>query len=283
MEPKLRITKDTITIDTKTALRGEDVLHLTNASATDRQTGQDLTDKLLVNMADVHLGQAGTYQAAISLLDENGGLKTLRKITININASNTSDTSEQEDMTEKAPEPKSVQKSRESKVPLSQTSKPSKNKKGWVKKIIYLVLALLAVYLIWTGISYYHTRQQLADQGNQITELQRKNNSLGDELDTANTQLKELRQNYKQLKTAVNGYQKDEAGYRQQYLNQMRQVSQSLAGLKQQLDNQTQQTGILYNILNGRLNNLQTTVDRLQNVQSADQAQQVLDNYKWYK
>ncbi|WP_079578640.1 hypothetical protein [Ligilactobacillus acidipiscis] len=63
----------------------------------------------------------------------------------------------------------------------------------------------------------------------------------------------------------------------------MQQVSQSLASLKQQLDNQTQQSGLIYSILNGRLDNLQTTVNQMLSVQSADQAQNVLNNYKWYK
>ncbi|SFV39840.1 hypothetical protein LAC1533_0420 [Ligilactobacillus acidipiscis] len=56
-----------------------------------------------------------------------------------------------------------------------------------------------------------------------------------------------------------------------------------MASLKQQLDNQTQQSGLIYSILNGRLDNLQTTVNQMLSVQSADQAQNVLNNYKWYK
>lgn len=292
MKPELTITKDLITIDTRSALNGEDVLHLTNAHAIDERTGQDLTAKLLVNMANVQLGQVGIYDATISILDENGSLQPLRQISIKIVASN----NEQNGFAQQTSQP--MQTSRRQATPANEqeqpvqrdteqektgSKKPRKKKRHWFKRIIYALLAILTIYLVWTGISYYQTRQQVDDQGRQIGELQRKNDSLGDQLDTANTQIKELRRNYKTTKNAVKNYKKDEDGYRQQYLAQMQQVSQSLASLKQQLDSQTQQNGIIYNIMNDRLGNLQTTVNQMLSARSADQAQDVLDNYKWYK
>ncbi|KRN75900.1 hypothetical protein [Ligilactobacillus acidipiscis] len=293
MKPELTITKDLITIDTKSALNGEDILHLTNAHAIDDRTGQDLTSKLLVNMADVKIGQVGIYDANISILDENGNLQPLRQIAIKIVAAGNGNeqdyfsqpTRRQTQSTQQQATPKYAQQQPAQNLQQEQmdAKKPRKKKKHWGKKIFYVILGLLAIYLVWTGISYHQTRQQVDDQGRQIGELQRKNDSLGDQLDTANTQIKELRQNYKTTKDAVKNYKKDEEGYRQQYLSQMQQVSQSLASLKQQLDNQTQQSGLIYSILNGRLDNLQTTVNQMLSVQSADQAQNVLNNYKWYK
>ena len=300
MKPELTISKDVITIDTKTALNGEDILHLTNARAIDDRTGQDISSKLLVNMANVNLGQAGMYDATISILDENGSLQPLREIAIKI-VENTADQNAynqqpQQNMRRRSAEPtQQPQQSKAQQQPQEQSmqedeqaanneqQKPRKKKKGCLKKIIYLLLGILAIYLVWTGISYHQTRQKVDDQGSQIAELQRKNDSLGDQLDTANTQIKELRQNYKTTKNAVKNYKKDEDGYRQQYVSQMQQVSQSLASLKQQLDNQTQQSGFLYNVLNGRLDNLQTTFNQMIIAQSAEQAQNILDNYKWYK
>ncbi|GEN47720.1 hypothetical protein [Ligilactobacillus pobuzihii] len=300
MKPELMISKDVITIDTKTALNGEDVLHLTSAKAIDDRTGQDISSKLLVNMTNVDLGQAGMYDATISILDENGNLQPLREIAIKI-VENTADQNaysqqSQRNMRRHFTEPTQLQQQSKVQQQPQQRSmqgaeqtadngqqKPRKKKKGCLKKIIYLLLGILAIYLVWTGISYHQTRQEVDDQGSQIAELQRKNDSLGDQLDTANTQIKELRKNYKATKNAVKNYKKDEDGYRQQYVSQMQQVSQSLSSLKQQLDNQTQQSGFLYNVLNGRLDNLQTTVNQMISARSAEQAQNILDNYKWYK
>ncbi|GBG93757.1 hypothetical protein LFYK43_02160 [Ligilactobacillus salitolerans] len=287
MRPQLTVTKDFITIDTKTALTGEDILHVTGAHASDAQSGQDLTSKLLVNMADVSFGQPGLYSANIAIVDDTGSLEPLQQITVKITAARSavqaqqplrreSNSGQETNHATKHAQPAAAEKK-------AAPKKAPKKKKGWVKKVLYLAAALLAIYLIWTGISYYQTRQQVADQGNRIGELQRQNDSLGDELDTATSQINELRANYRTLKSSLKNYQKDEEGYRQQYVTQMQQVSQSLANLKQQLDNQTQQTGILYSVLNGRLDNLQTTVNQMVSAQSASQAQQILDNYKWYK
>lgn len=298
MKPEVTVSKDLISIDTKTALTGEDVLHLTNATAIDDRTGQDLTGKLLVNMASVKLGQSGMYDATISILDENGNLQPLRQISIKISAAGESNA----DVTQptrrqpvqptqapvQQPEQQSVQPTQQQPAQTNQTApapeeKTRKKKKGWFKKLFWALVAVLAIYLVWSGVSYYQTRQKIADQGTQIAELQRKNDSLGDKVDTANTQIKELRQNYKKTKNAVKNYQKDEDTYRQEYLTQMQQVSQSLATLKQQLDTQTQQSGIVYSILNGRLDNLQTTVNQMLSAESADQAQRILNNYKWWQ
>lgn len=300
MKPEVTVSKDLISIDTKTALTGEDILHLTNATAIDDRTGQDLTGKLLVNMASVKFGQAGMYDATISMLDENGNLQPLRQISIKISAASEANT----DLTQPTrcqsvqpvqapvqPQPvqqQPVQPTQQQPAQTNQTApapkeKPRKKKKGWFKKLFWALVAVLAIYVVWSGVSYYQTRQKIADQGTQIAELQRKNDSLGDQVDTANTQIKELRQNYKKTKNAVKNYQRDEDTYRQEYLNQMQQVSQSLATLKQQLDNQTQQSGIVYSILNGRLDNLQTTVNQMVSAQSADQAQRILNNYKWWQ
>ena len=299
MKPEVTVSKDLISIDTKTALTGEDVLHLTNATAIDDRTGQDLTGKLLVNMASVKLGQAGMYDATISILDENGNLQPLRQISIKISAASESNadvtqpTRRQPVQPTQAPvqqpvQQQSVQPTQQQPAQTNQTApapeeKPRKKKKGWFKKLFWALVAVLAIYLVWSGVSYYQTRQKIADQGTQIAELQRKNDSLGDKVDTATTQIKELRQNYKKTKNAVKNYQKDEDTYRQEYLTQMQQVSQSLATLKQQLDNQTQQSGIVYSILNGRLDNLQTTVNQMLSAESADQAQRILNNYKWWQ
>lgn len=300
MKPEVTVSKDLISIDTKTALTGEDILHLTNATAIDDRTGQDLTGKLLVNMASVKFGQAGMYDATISMLDENGNLQPLRQISIKISAASEVNTdltqptrrqSVQPVQTPVQPQPvqqQPVQPTQQQPAQTNQTApapkeKPRKKKKGWFKKLFWALVAVLAIYVVWSGVSYYQTRQKIADQGTQIAELQRKNDSLGDQVDTANTQIKELRQNYKKTKNAVKNYQRDEDTYRQEYLNQMQQVSQSLATLKQQLDNQTQQSGIVYSILNGRLDNLQTTVNQMVSAQSSDQAQRILNNYKWWQ
>lgn len=273
-----------ITIDTKTALTGEDVLHITNARAIDGQTGQDLTNKLLVNMANVQLGQVGMYDASLAVVDENGNLQPLRQITIKITADDANAAGfAQQTRRQQAPAQPEPQRFQQHPQSVVQDQQPRKKKKGWGKKIFYIILAFLAIYLVWTGISYYHTRQQVADQGSQIAELQRKNDSLGDQLDTANTQIKELRQNYKKTKNAVKEYKKNEGTYRQQYLTQMQQVSQNLATLKQQLDTQTQQNGMIYSLINGRLDNLQTTVNQMVSAQSAAQAQRVLNNYHWWE
>lgn len=191
--------------------------------------GADLTSKVVLNLTQVNVNQAGEYPVMLSVMDADGQ-------------------SAQDSVT------LSVHEMREAAQPTNQSQpapqQEQKSKKGW----LWLILAILIIICIWWAISSRNQRADQAANNNAQSSQITKNSSSIDKLSQDN---QKLANQVAQLKGATQQYQKD---HDQQALQERLDKIQSQ---NQQLQNQVQDNSVKQDLnqVNNTINEVQQNPD----------------------
>lgn len=169
--------------------------------------GEDLTNKLVVNLTQVDIDRPGEYPVMLSAMDANGQTAQ-QSITLHVR-------------------PEQQVGSRQ------QTTAPAQPARGKKRHWILAVLAIIILLLVWWGVSAHHRAQQqeqAANNAQQSSQISDNSSSIA-KLSSDN---QKLANQVAQLKGAAKQYQKD---HDQQALNERLDQIQSQ---NQQLLNQSQ-------------------------------------------
>lgn len=186
-----------------------DLIQQLGAHATGRH-GEDLTDKLVVNLTQANVDQPGEYPVMLSVMDATGQT-TQESVTLHVRPA--SPTTSQP----------------------TTTSTPQQNgdqRRAW----LWVILAVIIVLLVWWGVSAHHRADQQAQSANNAQQSSQisDNSSSISKLSSDNQR---LANQVAELKGAAKQYQRD---HDQQALNnRLDQVQTNAEQLQNQTDNST--------------------------------------------
>lgn len=174
--------------------------------------GADLTSKVVVNLTQVNVNQAGEYPVMLSVMDADGQ-SAQDSITLSVHAM-------QQEQT----------------VSQSTNQQPTKSKKGW----LWLILAVLIIICVWWAIN---SRNQRADQAANNNEQSSQISNNSSSINKLSEDNQKLANQVAQLKGATQQYQKDhDQQALQDRLDKIQNQNQQLQGqvqdnsVKQDLD-----------------------------------------------
>lgn len=200
-----------------------DLMRQLGVHATD-SNGQDLTSKVVVNLTQVNINQAGEYPVMLSVMDATGQ-GTQDSVTLNVREMN-DQAQPQANVRQSQPAPKS--------------------KKGW----LWLILAIVIILCVWWLIN---NRNQQADQAANNNEQSSQISNNSSSINKLSQDNQKLANQVAQLKGATQQYQKD---HDQQALQERLATIQSQ---NQQLQNQVQDNSVKQD-----LNQVNNTIDEIQ-------------------
>lgn len=206
--------------------------------------GEDITEKVMINLTQVNIDQQGEYPVMLNVMDANGQ-STQTSVTLNVRPLRAAQSANQNQSDEQ------------------QAAKRQPHKKrNWLIAILVVIILLL----LWWGVSARHRAQQQAqvDNNSQQSSQISSNSSSIAKLSSDN---QKLANQVAELKGAVQQYHKDKD---QQALNQRLDQIQSQ---NQQLQDQVQN-----NSTKEHLNEVTNVVNQVR--QNPDNGVQIVNNLK---
>ena len=150
-QPTLTVEKNYLNWPLNRPLNQADIMHELGVHASDEK-GQDLTNKVMMNLTQVDVNKAGEYPVMLSVMDNNGQ-STQVSITLNIQPMRTQNATQE-------------------------TATPQKSRRGW----LWVIIAIVVILCVWWAISS-HNRQaanQAATDSQQSSQISNNSSSISD-------------------------------------------------------------------------------------------------------